>query len=72
MKAILEFNLPDEKYEFEAANTGSAAHAAISEFKSWISNEIKHNDDLTDEARAAIEEARSRLNELLQDERISE
>lgn len=42
MKAILEFNLPEEQYEHQAALLGSAALLTIDDLLGEIRNKIKY------------------------------
>ena len=51
MKAILEFNLPEEEAEFrQAANAGNM-HCAIFEFSQYLRKKLKYEDLSEQEAR---------------------
>ena len=42
MKAILQFNLPEEQYEFDSAVTGSQWHNLVSDLDEKLRQDIKH------------------------------
>ena len=44
MKAILEFNLPEDKENFEFATNGFNYYMALSEMDQWLRSEYKYND----------------------------
>ena len=44
MKAILEFNLPEDKENFEFANNGFNYYMALCEMDEWLRSEYKYND----------------------------
>jgi hypothetical protein len=56
MKAILEFNLPDEKNEFTLAVKGDSYYCVLWDLNSWFRDMIKHDD------REDLEEVREMLN----------
>jgi methionyl-tRNA synthetase len=70
MKAILEFNLPDEEFDFKRATQGKYLYFAICEFDDELRNWIKHGHKFKG-ADEALNEIRSMLHRGLQDENIS-
>ena len=44
MKAILEFNLPEDKEDFDFATNGINYYSALTEFDNWLRSEYKYND----------------------------
>jgi hypothetical protein len=44
MKAILEFNLPEDQEEFYQAHSGAALFDATEEFRAWLRGRLKHTD----------------------------
>ena len=44
MKAILEFNLPEDKENFDFANNGFNYYMALCEMDEWLRSEYKYND----------------------------
>ena len=43
MKATLEFNLPEDKDEFNYATNGINYYSALCEFDQWLRSEYKYN-----------------------------
>lgn len=43
MRGILEFNLPEERADFELAQKAQDISYAASEFDTWLRNEIKYS-----------------------------
>ena len=43
MKAILEFNLPEDKEDFDFATNGINYYSALVEFDNWLRSEYKYN-----------------------------
>ena len=51
MKAILEFNLPEEDEEFRQAAKAGDMHCAIFEFSQYLRKKLKYEDLSEQEAR---------------------
>jgi flavin-dependent dehydrogenase len=64
MKAILEFNLPEEKDEYDFANNGVNYYITLVEFDHWLRSEYKYN------GNEAMFEVRKKLNEFINDNNI--
>ena len=45
MKAILEFNLPEEEYEYKDASQGARWHNLLCDLDEHLRQSIKHNDE---------------------------
>ena len=71
MKAKLEFNLPEEKDEFDYACNGLKYCAALGELDNFLRSKIKYDQNLTDEQYKVYEDVRSKLWEILNEEGIS-
>ena len=71
MKAILEFDLPDDNYEFERAVEGRRWQWFAHSLNEYIKKEKKWNDDLTDEQYVMLERMEKKFWELLEEERLS-
>lgn len=71
MKAILEFDLPDEQYEFDRAVEGRRWQWFAHSLMEYIKKEKKWNDDLTDEQYQMLERMEKKFWELLEEERLS-
>ena len=57
MKATLMFNLPDDRPEFEIANSAGALHTALLDVERHLRDRLKHA-ELSKEARAELEAIR--------------
>ena len=64
MKAILEFNLPEDNQEFELASKALKMYGTLWDFDVWLRTEIKYND------KEHYEPAREKLREIMNDNRI--
>ena len=51
MKAILEFNLPDENSEYKMAHHASGIFCAAWDFDQWLRSECKYYDKQYDDIR---------------------
>ena len=68
MKAILEFNLPDDQLDFNLAVNGSSWMQSMWELDQWLRSQIKHPaPEMSDDTYKALEECRDKLHEILQD-----
>ena len=64
MKATLEFNLPEEKDEYNFANNGINYYSALVEFDQWLRSEYKYNDN------EAMFKVREKLNEFINENNV--
>jgi len=71
MKAILEFDLPDDNYDFERAVEGRRWQWFAHNFNEFLKKEKKWNDKLTDEQYNLLEDVHTKFIELLEEERLS-
>jgi hypothetical protein len=72
MKAILEFNLPDDKQEYDLANNALNFWHVLWE----LDNELRANtkyapDDMSDDDYDAYQAIRDKLHELMSDNNVS-
>lgn len=71
MKAILEFNLPEDQTEYEMANDAHKMFSILCDIKEWLRGQVKYApDDISQDAYDAFEECRDKLNELLIDNNL--
>ena len=71
MKAILEFNLPEDQTEYQMVNDASKMFSVIWDMKQWLRSQIKYApDSMSDDTYKAFEECREKLNELLAYNRV--
>lgn len=64
MKAILEFNLPEDQDDYELANNARNMLYVLSELKDHLRSTIKHG-EMTDDKYDAYDEVWSKLFELM-------
>jgi hypothetical protein len=64
MKAILEFELPEDNQEFRLATKASAMYSTLWELDQWLRVEIKYT------GREQLDEVRDKLRELMNDNHI--
>ena len=68
MKGTLEFNLPEEEWEFKTANASVPMHFVIKEMDQWLRERIKYAPDNIDVyTYATLELCREQLHKLLDD-----
>lgn len=64
MKAILEFNLPEDKENYDLANNGLNYYSALFEFDQWLRSEYKYN------GKEEMYEVRRKLNKIINENNI--
>lgn len=67
MKAVLEFDLPEESEAFKDAQKGTQYAAILEELDQYLRGVIKYH-DLPEEITAIYQEIRDKLSELRDDE----
>lgn len=71
MKAILEFNLPEDHLEFDVAIKGGDWSHAMWELNQWLRSQIKHPPDtMSDDTYKAFEDTRDKLYEILNENQL--
>jgi hypothetical protein len=71
MKAILEFDLPDDNDDFKLANNASNWYAAMWDLDQYLRSRIKYEDTISSDTYDALQAARDKLYEILNDRNIS-
>lgn len=69
MKAILQFNLPEDNKEFQDAINGSNYKSAIWDFDQLLRSEMKYK-ELSDDAYKAYEYCRKELRKILEEDNL--
>jgi len=64
MKAILEFNLPEDKENFDFATNGINYYSSLVEFDNWLRSEYKYN------GNEPMFEVRKKLNEFINENNV--
>ena len=70
MKAILEFNLPEDKVDFDLALQGSAWKHVCWEMDQLLRKHLKYDDDLSEDARGILEYIRGEFNAFMIDNNV--
>jgi hypothetical protein len=69
MKAILEFNLPEDDVEFQTANNAGKMKSVLWKMDKWLRGKIENAPDtMSDDEYNAYEKCKEYLNELLNEE----
>ena len=71
MKAILEFDLPDEQYEFHRAVEGRRWQWFAHDFNNYLRAQEKYNESLTDDQAEMLEKIREEFFRLLSENNLS-
>ena len=71
MKAILEFNLPEDQTEYQMVNDASKMFSVIWDMKQWLRSQTKHAPDtMSDDTYDTFEKCREKLIDLLIDNNL--
>lgn len=71
MKAILEFNLPEDNEEFTMATKASSYSVALWDINQFLRSEIKYNEQLSEDAYDEVVKIREKFHDILNDHNIS-
>ena len=72
MKAILEFNLPEDSVEYEIATNAEKMHSVLWEMDQWLRAQYKYmpDEEYNEVAYNTYEKCRNQLHELLNERNI--
>jgi hypothetical protein len=70
MEAILKFNLPEDREDFDLAITAHRYSSTLWEIDQWLRGELKHG-DLPEETYTALDRVRKKLWEIASENNIS-
>ena len=67
MKAILEFNLPEDQSDFDLAVNGAKAQVALWEMDQWLRAQYKYmpDDEYSKDKYETFEKCRGQLREIM-------
>lgn len=67
MKAILEFNLPEDSHEFEVATKGGNMHSVLWDMDQWLRTQYKYmsDEEYSKDKYETYEKCREHLRELM-------
>jgi len=72
MKAILEFNLPEDKKDFDFATQGLNWWSVCWDMDQWLRGQMKHpSSDMSDDTYEALQKCREKLQELINDSNLN-
>jgi hypothetical protein len=71
MEAILKFNLPDDQDDFRYAVEGTKWFLVVHTFDQYLRNQMKYNDNLTDEEYGLLEKVREELRSTINENQLS-
>ena len=71
MKAILEFNLPEDNDDFTMATKATSYSLALWEISQFLRSEIKYNEQLSEDAYDQVVKIREKFHDILNDNNIS-
>jgi len=72
MKAILEFNLPEEQHEFLMATTGSDMLTVLHDMNQWLRTNTKYApDSMSEDTYEAFIKCREHLIQLMIDNNVN-
>jgi len=70
MKAILEFNLPEDQYEFNTAIKGSNWKHTCWQMDQYLRKRVKYDEGLTEEQLEAYEDMRGEFWRILNENSV--
>ena len=65
MKAILEFDLPDDHYEHKAAIEGIKYMCVLTELDEWFRSKLKYDSTLDEKQYEVYEKSREQLRDIM-------
>ena len=72
MKAILEFELPEDKQDFDFATQGSDWWNVCWEMDQWLRGQMKHPvGDMSNDTYEALQKCREKLREFIHDSNLN-
>jgi len=71
MKATLEFELPEEKEDFEMASNAYKYRMALTDFDNYLRAKLKYEELPNESIYEALSEARQKLNEICEENEVS-
>jgi hypothetical protein len=72
MKAILEFNLPEDNIEYKLVNNAGKMYSVLWDMDQWLRSNTKYAPDtMSEDTYNAYLKCREQLQELMNDENIS-
>jgi hypothetical protein len=70
MKANLEFNLPEDEFDYRLCNQASNMWSALIDIKDYLRSELKYNSNLTEGDYEMLESVQRKYFEIISDNNI--
>jgi len=70
MEATLKFNLPEDDFEYKLCNQASDMWSALMEFKEYMRDELKYNDNLIQSEFERLEVIQTKFFEIINNNNI--
>ena len=67
MKATLNFDLPDDDFEFQCAVNGIALRRSICDFQEYMRQMYKYNESISEAEKEMVQSLRIRFQDILMD-----
>ena len=71
MDAMLNFNLPEDNFEFQCAINGIALRRSICDFQEYMRQMYKYNERISDDEKKMIQHLREQFQEILEDNGVN-
>lgn len=71
MKGILEFNLPEDREEFEEAQNGWKYKGCLTQLSEYLRKKYKHVDPINESYSNELESVRIRFLEILRENEVN-
>ena len=71
MDAMLNFDLPEDNFEFQCAINGIALRRSICDFQEYMRQMYKYNERISDDEKKIIQHLREQFQEILEDNGVN-
>ncbi len=71
MDAMLNFDLPEDNFEFQCAINGIALRRSICDFQEYMCQMYKYNERISDDEKKIIQHLREQFQEILEDNGVN-
>jgi hypothetical protein len=71
MKATLNFDLPEDSFEFQCAINGVTLRRSINDFQEYMRQMYKYNESISDAEREMIQHLREQFQNILEDNGVN-
>jgi hypothetical protein len=71
MDAMLNFDLPEDNFEFQCAINGIALRRSICDFQEYMRQMYKYNERISDDEKKMIQHLREQFQEILEDNGVN-